>query len=148
MKTRDFDYSLPQELIAQTPVEPRDTSRLMVVHRATEQIEHRLFRDVGDYLQPGDLLVLNETRVIPARLFGHKAETGGKVELLLLNRRDECTWEALVRGKGLRPGICIELQGPGPVDPGPRIMAEIVAVMHAVPQEARALSKGEVGAGG
>jgi S-adenosylmethionine:tRNA ribosyltransferase-isomerase len=127
VKTRDFDYNLPQELIAQTPAEPRDASRLMVVHRATGQIEHRLFRDVGEYFQRGDLLVLNETRVIPARLFGHKAETGGKVELLLLTRRDECTWEALVRGKGLRPGIRIELEGPRNLDPGSPITAEIVA---------------------
>jgi S-adenosylmethionine:tRNA ribosyltransferase-isomerase len=110
VKTSDFDYDLPPERIAQTPVEPRDASRLMVVHRATGQIEHRVFGNVGEYLRPGDLLVLNETRVIPARLFGRKAETGGKVELLLLARRDERTWEALVRGKGLRPGTCIELQ--------------------------------------
>ncbi len=109
MRTDDFDYSLPPELIAQTPVEPRDASRLMVVHRDSGQIEHRIFRDIGEYLRPGDLLVLNQTRVLPARLFGRKAGTGGKVELLLLNRRDECTWEALVRGKGLRPGTRIEL---------------------------------------
>ena len=110
MKTSDFDYELSPELIAQTPVEPRDASRLMVVHRATGQIEHRAFGDVGEYLRPGDLLVLNQTRVIPARLFGRKAETGGKVELLLLKRHDERTWEALVRGKKLHPGIRIELQ--------------------------------------
>jgi S-adenosylmethionine:tRNA ribosyltransferase-isomerase len=109
MKTSDYDYQLPQGYIAQTPVEPRDASRLMVVHRATGQIEHRIFRDISEYLRPGDLLVLNQTRVIPARLFGHKAGTGGKVELLLLNQRDEHTWEALVRGRRLRPGIVIEL---------------------------------------
>jgi S-adenosylmethionine:tRNA ribosyltransferase-isomerase len=135
MKTSDFDYELPQELIAQTPVEPRDASRLMVVHRDSGQIEHRIFRDVGAYLRADDLLVLNQTRVIPARLFGRKAETGGKVELLLLKRRDERTWEALARGKKLRPGTVIRLQaassrlddeGPtGPDDPGPT--AEIVA---------------------
>jgi S-adenosylmethionine:tRNA ribosyltransferase-isomerase len=111
MKTSDFDYHLPPDLIAQTPIEPRDASRLMVVHRATGQIEHRLFRDVGAYLRPGDLLVANQTRVIPARLKGRKAGTGGKVELLLLARRDEHTWEALVGGKGLRPGQRIELSG-------------------------------------
>ena len=110
MKTSDFEYDLPPELVAQTPVEPRDASRLMVVHRPTEQIEHRIFRDVGNYLQPGDLIVLNRTRVIPARLFGHKAGTGGKVELLLLEQRDDRTWEALVRGKKLRPGTRIELR--------------------------------------
>jgi S-adenosylmethionine:tRNA ribosyltransferase-isomerase len=116
VKTSEFDYELPQEMIAQTPIEPRDASRLMVVHchtapsKGAGKFEHRIFRDVGDYLLPGDLLVLNKTRVIPARLFGHKAGTGGKFELLLLNRRDTCIWEALVRGKGLRPGTRIELQ--------------------------------------
>jgi S-adenosylmethionine:tRNA ribosyltransferase-isomerase len=117
MKTSDFDYELPPERIAQTPVEPRDASRLMVVHRDTEQIEHRTFRDIGDYLRPGDLLVLNQTRVIPARLFGHKALTGGRVELLLLDQHDDYTWEALVRGKGLRPGVRIELQTGGRTQP-------------------------------
>jgi S-adenosylmethionine:tRNA ribosyltransferase-isomerase len=110
LKTSDFDYELPPELIAQTPAEPRDASRLMVIHRATGQMEHRVFGDVGEYLRPGDLLILNQTRVIPARLFGRKAKTGGKVELLLLKRHDERTWEALVRGKKLHPGLRIELQ--------------------------------------
>jgi S-adenosylmethionine:tRNA ribosyltransferase-isomerase len=113
VKTSDFEYDLPPELIAQTPVEPRDASRLMVAHRPTQQIEHRIFRDVGEYLKPGDLMVLNRTRVIPARLFGCKAETGGRVELLLLERRDDHTWEALVRGKKLRPGTRIELHATG-----------------------------------
>jgi S-adenosylmethionine:tRNA ribosyltransferase-isomerase len=109
METSQFDYELPPELIAQTPVEPRDASRLMVLHRATGNVEHRIFRDIGRYLRTGDLLVLNQTRVLPARLFGHKAGTGGKVELLLLTRRDELTWEALTRGKTLRPGTRLEL---------------------------------------
>ncbi len=109
MRTSDFAYELPPELIAQTPVEPRDASRLMVVHRGTGQIEHRHFRDIGEYLRPGDLLVVNQTRVLPARLFGHKAKTGGRVELLLLKRRDDRTWEALMRGKKLRPGTHIVL---------------------------------------
>jgi len=112
VNTRDFDYDLPRERIAQTPVEPRDSSRLMVVHRDTRQIEHRIFHDVGEYLRPGDLLVLNETRVLPARLFGHKARTGGKVELLLLKPLDAHTWEALVGGKNVVPGSVIELQAP------------------------------------
>ncbi len=124
MRTDDFDYKLPPELIAQTPVEPRDASRLMVVRRGTGEIEHRLFRDVGDYLRAGDLLVLNQTRVIPARLFGVKAGTGGRVELLLLSRRDEHTWEALVGGKGLRPGTIVELRGAD-------LRAEIVAETEA-----------------
>ena len=85
MNTSDFDYTLPPELIAQTPIEPRDASRLLVVHRQTGQIEHRVFRDIGEYLRPGDLLVANDSRVIPARLHGRKA-SGGQVEILLLRR--------------------------------------------------------------
>ena len=128
METSQFDYDLPQELIAQTPLEPRDASRLMVVHRDTGQIEHRTFRNVAEYLRPGDLLILNQTRVIPARLFGRKAETGGKVELLLLHPQDDQLWEALVRGKGLHPGTLIELQPPsGRAQDGPPVTAEIVA---------------------
>ncbi|MDP3047080.1 MAG: tRNA preQ1(34) S-adenosylmethionine ribosyltransferase-isomerase QueA [Chloroflexota bacterium] len=108
MKTADFDYSLPRERIAQTPLEPRDASRLLVLHRDTGLLEHRVFREITDYLRPGDLLVANESRVIPARLFGHKAGSGGKVELLLLNRRDDLTWEALVRGRRVAVGATIE----------------------------------------
>ena len=103
MKTSDFEYHLPESSIAQTPVEPRDSSRLLVLHREAGELEHRIFRDVANYLRPGDLLVLNQTRVIPARIFAHK-ETGGRIELLLLRRRDALTWEALVGGKGLRVG--------------------------------------------
>jgi S-adenosylmethionine:tRNA ribosyltransferase-isomerase len=105
---RDFDYYLPQELIAQTPIEPRDASRLLVVHRDTEAFEHRHFRDIGDYLRPGDLLIANQSRVIPARLLGHRAETGGAVEVLLLAERPDLGvdyWETLVRpGRRLRYG--------------------------------------------
>jgi S-adenosylmethionine:tRNA ribosyltransferase-isomerase len=108
MKTSSFNYEIPDDLIAQTPVEPRDASRLMVVHRASGKIEHRGFKDITAYLQPGDLMVLNETRVIRARLLGHKTETGGKVEVLLLKRQDDRTWECLTRGKSLRPGTRIE----------------------------------------
>ena len=79
MKTSDFDYELPQELIAQTPVEPRDSSRLLVYHRDTGAVEHKIFRDVIDYLNPGDVLVINQTRVIPARLYGVKEGTGGAI---------------------------------------------------------------------
>jgi S-adenosylmethionine:tRNA ribosyltransferase-isomerase len=103
LKTSDFDYHLPESSIAQTPAEPRDSSRLLVLHRDTNELEHRIFRDVTDYLNLGDLLVLNQTRVIPARIFAKK-ETGGRVELLLLRRRDEWTWDALVGGKGLSEG--------------------------------------------
>jgi S-adenosylmethionine:tRNA ribosyltransferase-isomerase len=103
MRTSDFDYHLPESSIAQTPAEPRDSSRLLILHRATGAVEHQSFRDIGECMRAGDLLVLNQTRVIPARIFARK-ETGGRVELLLLRRRDELTWEALVGGKGLRVG--------------------------------------------
>ena len=109
MKTFDFDYNLPESSIAQTPLEPRDSSRLLVLNRNTGKVEHRVFRDVGDYLRAGDLLVLNQTRVIPARIYARK-ETGGRVEILLLRRRDELTWEALMGGKGLRVGKKLNLQ--------------------------------------
>ena len=109
VKTSDFDYHLPESSIAQTPLEPRDSSRLLVLHRDTGELEHRIFRDVTDYLRAGDLLVLNQTRVIPARIYARK-ETGGRVELLLLRRRDTLTWEALVGGKGLRVGKKVFLE--------------------------------------
>ncbi len=109
MKTSNFDYNLPESSIAQTPAEPRDSSRLLILHRDTGELEHRIFHDIGDYLRAGDLLVLNQTRVIPARIYARK-ETGGRVELLLLRRRDELTWEALVGGKGLRVGKLIKIE--------------------------------------
>jgi S-adenosylmethionine:tRNA ribosyltransferase-isomerase len=109
MKTADFHYDLPQERIAQEPVEPRDSSRLLVLQRQTGELEHRIFRDIGEYLRPGDILVANDSRVYPARLFGYKAETGGKVELLLLERLDDRRWRALVGGRGLREGTVIAL---------------------------------------
>jgi S-adenosylmethionine:tRNA ribosyltransferase-isomerase len=114
MKTSDFDYHLPESSIAQTPAEPRDSSRLLVLHRDTGNLEHRIFRDVGDYLRAGDLLVLNQTRVIPARIYARK-DTGGRVELLLLRRRDNLTWEALVGGKGLRVSTKLRVEN------GPRV---------------------------
>ena len=110
MKTSDFDYQLPEELIAQTPIEPRDASRLMVLDRARRTIEHRVFRDIVEYLRPGDVLVCNQSRVIPARLFGRKVPTGGKVELLLLTKRGNNTWEALVKpGRRVKVGTRIEI---------------------------------------
>jgi S-adenosylmethionine:tRNA ribosyltransferase-isomerase len=121
VKTSDFDYSLPESSIAQTPAEPRDSSRLLVLHRDTGELEHCIFRDVSDYLRAGDLLVLNQTRVIPARIFARK-ETGGRVELLLLRRRDELTWEALVGGKGLRVDMILR------VEDGPRV--QIVEILE------------------
>ena len=104
MQTADFDYDLPVEYIAQTPVEPRDSARLLVLDRQRGILEHTVFREVGRYLRKGDILVLNETRVIPARLFARKLPGGGRVELLLLRQQDEQTWEALVGGKGLTVG--------------------------------------------
>lgn len=121
MKTSDFDYDLPESYIAQTPAEPRDSSRLLVLHRDMGQLEHRIFRDVTDYLRAGDLLVLNQTRVIPARIFARK-ETGGRVELLLLRRRDELTWEALVGGKGLRIGKLLKIED------GPKV--EVIKILE------------------
>ncbi len=105
MKTSDFFYELPEELIAQTPAEPRDSSRLMVVHRDTGKIEHRVFRDVIDYLNPEDVLVVNHTRVIPARLYGAKEGSGGAIEFLLLRRLNLTDWEVILKpGKKAKPG--------------------------------------------
>ena len=105
LKTSDFYYDLPQELIAQTPLERRDSSRLMVLHRETGELEHRHFYDIVDYLQPGDCLVMNDSRVLPARLLGHRLPGGGACEVLLLIDRGNKTWECLVRpGKRMRVG--------------------------------------------
>ncbi|MBC8447794.1 MAG: tRNA preQ1(34) S-adenosylmethionine ribosyltransferase-isomerase QueA [Chloroflexi bacterium] len=111
MKTAEFDYELPPEMIAQTPIEPRDSSRLLVLERHSGEIAHAHFRDIGEYLRSGDLLVANDSRVIPARLRGRKA-SGGGVEVFLLQQLAERTWEALVRGKRLRSGARIEIQNP------------------------------------
>ncbi len=109
MKTAELNYELPEELIAQEPIEPRDESRLLVLHRATGRIEHRRFRDIDTYLANGDLLVANESRVIPARLYGRKEPTGGKVEVLLLRKLDEQRWRGLVGGARTRVGTVIRL---------------------------------------
>ena len=107
MKVADFNYNLPEELIAQVPIENRDTSRLMVLDRKNKKIDHKIFKDILDYLEPGDCLVRNNTKVIPARLYGIKEETGIVVEFLLLNRieakkqnengKNEEIWEVMVR---------------------------------------------------
>ncbi len=113
MKTSDFDYDLAPDKIAQTPVEPRHNSRLLVVDRQNGNTEHAIFRDLGRYLKTGDVLVLNQTRVIPARLFARKSPGGGKVELLLLKRVGALTWEILGGGKGLNEGRNLEvINGP------------------------------------
>ncbi len=133
MRSRDFDYTLPQELIAQTPVEPRDHARLLIVNRATATVQHRRFYELGDYLNPGDLLVANESKVLPARLLGHKIGTGGKVEVLLLRpapqpeeEGDEPqVWEALVSpGRRIKDGTRL---GFGDRDAGPYLEAKVVA---------------------
>lgn len=108
MYTDDFDYDLPSGLIAQVPAEPRDSCRLLVIDRASGQVDHRTFTDLPDYLREGDVLVLNETRVMPARLHGAKDETGGAVEVLLVRERYEHTWECLVKpGRRVKPGAHI-----------------------------------------
>ena len=122
MRTADFDYDLPEELIAQAPAEPRDSCRLLVLHREDGSLEHRHFRSIGDYLEPGDLLVANRTRVLPARLVGKKP-TGGVAEVLLLTRREDLdalgnTWECLVHpGKRLRQGATILFRAGGLLAP-------------------------------
>lgn len=109
MKKSDFYYELPEALIAQTPAEKRDMSRLMVINRKTDQIEDRHFHDIVAYLKPGDLLVMNDTKVMPVRIYGHKKQTGGKVELLLLKRLDDSRWETMVKpGRKAKPGAILE----------------------------------------
>ena len=109
MDVKDFYFDLPEELIAQDPLKDRSSSRLLVLDRDTGEVQHRVFRDIVEYLRPGDCLVINDTKVIPARLFGIKNDTGAKIEILLLKRRENDIWETLVRpGKKCRPGTVIE----------------------------------------
>ena len=133
MRIDEFDYTLPPELIAQTPVEPRDSARLLVVHRDTGEIEHTHFREIGRFLRAGDVLVANESRVLPARLFGHKAGTGGRIEVLLLrpvpqpgeDGAEPRVWEGLVSpGRRVHDGTAL---GFGDPEKGPYIEAEVVA---------------------
>ena len=108
LTTKDFFYDLPKELIAQTPAEPRDSSRLLVLHKDTGETEHRIFRDIIDYLHQGDVLVINDSKVIPARLYGVKEDSGITVEVVLLRSRGLDVWETLVRpGRRCRPGTKI-----------------------------------------
>ena len=112
MKTQDFDYELPLELIAQTPIEPRDESRLLVYHRDTRRVEHRMFRNIREYLTPKDVLAVNDTRVLPARLLGRRQQSGGKMEILLLKRVEGDDWEVLVKPvKKAAPGEVIVFDG-------------------------------------
>ena len=109
LKKSDFYYDLPEELIAQTPAEPRDSSRMLVYDRAQDRAEHKIFRDIKEYLRAGDVLVVNNTKVLPARLFAH-TEHGGRVEVLLLKRISALKWEVLVKpGKKCRPGTRLEV---------------------------------------
>lgn len=135
MKTDDFDYDLPKEFIAQTPAEPRDSCKLMVVRR-DGTLEHRVFSDIVEYLNPGDLLVVNDTRVLPARLLGRKRGTGGAVETLLLDKvkgspdtDGEQTWDCLVKpGKRLKPGALVEYREHGGEEGEPILQGEIVSI--------------------
>lgn len=133
MKTNEFDYHLPPERIAQTPLAERDTSRLMVVERRSGRISHHTFRDILDFLHPGDILVANNSRVIPARLYGQKSDTGGKVELLLLENRTEGRWLVLAGGRKLVEGVTIRLddQHGQPTD----FIATITAVLDGAQRE-------------
>lgn len=116
LKTADFDYELPEGFIAQTPAQPRDSARLLVYDRTNDRIQHSVFNRLTDYLGEGDLLVVNQTRVIRARIFGKKASTGGKVEILLLNQLDQKTWEVIVGGKRIHTGLEILItNGPSAV---------------------------------
>ena len=109
MRLEDFNYSLPPDRIAQEPVEPRDSSRLLVMNRAGGGIRHAHFHEIESFFDPGDLLVFNDTRVLPARLFASKQGTGGRVEILLLRRREPQIWEALVGGKRVRVGTLLQI---------------------------------------
>ena len=123
MKLEEFDYYLPEELIAQVPIEKRDESRLLVLDKNEKTIEHKIFKDIIDYLEPGDCLVRNNTKVIPARLYGKK-ETGANVEFVLLKQIEGDIWESIVRpGNKLRPGTKV-LFGDGILE------AEILDIME------------------
>jgi S-adenosylmethionine:tRNA ribosyltransferase-isomerase len=131
MKTSDFDYHLPSELIAQTPVEPRDHSWLMVLNRSHGSIEHRRFFEIVNYLRAGDVLVFNDSRVIPARLNGRKVDTEGRVEILLLRQLDSAVWEALVKpGKRVNIGTKVELTDNSITSSGhkAKVLAEITGL--------------------
>ncbi len=124
MKTSDFDYYLPEELIAQTPLQKRDASRLLVYDRESKQIEHKVFSNILDYLNPGDALVLNKTRVIPARLYGFKKDTGAKIEFLLLKRISGDDWEVILKpGRKAKIGT-IFIFGDG------KLQAEIISIIE------------------
>ena len=123
MKLSDYDYDLPESFIAQTPADPRDSSRLMLLDRETGAVDHRIFRDIVDLINPGDALVINTTRVIPARLHATKAETGGGTEVLLLRQLDETRWQVIVGGRRVLEGTKLIFGDTG-------ISAEVTEVLH------------------
>lgn len=151
MKTSDFDYNLPSGFIAQSPIEPRDNSRLMVLNRAKGSIEHRRFFEIVDYLRDGDVLVFNDSRVIPARLRGRKVNSGGRVEILLLRRLNANVWETLAKpGRRLRAGTRVEIDGDSSSGNPSGILAEVSEVRQdgvriiSFSDEALLLESGEV----
>ncbi len=123
MNLSDYDYDLPDSFIAQTPADPRDSSRLLLLDRATGAVDHRIFRDIVDLINPGDALVINTTRVIPARLHATKAETGGSAEVLLLRQLDETRWQVIVGGRRVLAGTKLIFGDSG-------ISAEVTEVLH------------------
>ncbi|NDJ77651.1 MAG: tRNA preQ1(34) S-adenosylmethionine ribosyltransferase-isomerase QueA [Chloroflexi bacterium] len=127
MHLSDFDYNLPPDLIAQTPIEPRDAARMLVLHRESGEVAHQTFRDLPNYLQPGDVLVLNRTRVIPARLPARKLPSGGAAEILLLRQLDERRWQTIVGGKRITTGTRLVV-GDTSANGGVQIEAEVIEV--------------------
>lgn len=123
MKVTEFDYDLPEHFIAQEPLEPRDASKLLLLNRETGQLEHRIFSEIIDLIHPNDVLVMNNTRVIPARLAAYKIETQGKVEVLLLRQLDDTTWKAIVGGRGIVNGTNLAFEGSD-------IQAEVIEELH------------------
>ena len=123
MLITDFDYELPPELIAQYPSQKRDEARLLVVDRESGTTEHKMFYDIIDYLEPGDCLVMNDSKVLPARMFGVKRDTGAKAEILLTKRSEGDVWEAMVKpGKKLKPGAVVDFC----TEEGKKLSAEIL----------------------
>lgn len=153
MRTDDFDYDLPRELIAQAPAEPRDSCRLLVLHRDSGEIEFKVFTDIVDYLDPGDVLVANQTRVLPARLIGHKSATGGVAEVFLTNRREDLdalggTWECLVKpGKRLKPGAVVEFRAGGLLAPMDAPVVLVARIGEVLPQRGLRLVRFEAKGG-
>lgn len=149
MRTDDFDYELPRELIAQAPAEPRDSCKMMVLHRADGSVEHRIFRDILDYLVPKDLLVVNNTRVMPARLIGKKPRTGGVSECLMVNRREDVdqngtVWECIVRpGRRLQPGATVEFRAGGAHAPEDAPVVLTAHIIERLPQRGMRLVRFE-----